>query len=74
MKNILHFQINLNKDKPEIISKFMEITKSKLSDDWDVICSPYIPSQMKLEDQNMVLYNFDMKQITLDQLKKMMGE
>ena len=79
MKNILHFQIPLGnrgiKDdlsiRPEILGGFMKIAQKVLGNEYYVVASPFIPSLLSDES---VLYNFDMAQITLAELKKILED
>jgi hypothetical protein len=74
MKNVLHFQIDtvdLQRQgiKLDDVARFLKVVQNQVKDDYYVIASPTIPSAMILEDEKMVLYNFEMKEINLDQLK-----
>lgn len=74
MKSILHFQIpvgtrGIQDDiliRPETIGKFLKLVKDKIGDDYLVITSPCTPSLLDYKGET--LYNFDMKQISIEEL------
>ena len=76
-KKILHFQIPLLEGttitnafavSQEIITSFVAQVKEKIGDEYIVMASPFMP---QLIDENN-LYNFDAKQVSLDELKNML--
>jgi hypothetical protein len=77
-KKILHLQIPVRENSsrndeltigPELLGKFLKLIKDNIGDDWEIITSPCLPGTNPEEE----VYNFDMKQITLDELKSMIG-
>lgn len=77
---VIHFQIPLLKTakKPERYAinldnaiQFLEIIKSKLGKDYAIISSPFLPTALTEETE---ILNFDMRQVTLKELKLMMKE
>lgn len=75
-KKILHFQLPIDeksaiKDKilisPELTLKFNDFMKEKLGEQFEVIISPFLPVCSK----DCEMYNFDIKQLTIDELKIM---
>jgi hypothetical protein len=81
MKKILHLQIPLIKGEPHFqdrfavsadnLGKFLNMIRSALGDEFVVVASPCEPSLLSEEDK---LYNFNMEQITLKELKEMISE
>lgn len=74
MKNILHLQVDFSTDKvisPELLGKFVGLCQKKLGDDFVAIASTTEPSMVSEEHR---LYNFNMKQISLEELNSMIGE
>lgn len=76
-KKILHFQIPIRANsttrdqfsiEPETLGKFMKMIQEKIGKDFIVIASPCEPSLLSRKDS---LYNFNMEQITLAELKDM---
>jgi hypothetical protein len=70
MKTILHFQIPITASgqivlMPDIISKFMKLTKESLGEDYIVIASPCVPS---LSTDAVNFYNFDINQLNVEEL------
>jgi hypothetical protein len=74
---ILHLQIPIRNTKrnndlirinPELLGEFMKLLKSQLNNEFVIVASPCIPS---LLSDNDVLYNFDMKEITLSEIKSL---
>lgn len=77
-KKILHLQIPVREGSTiendltvsaELMGKFLELIKNNIGNEWKVITSPCLPGT----DPEEEVYNFDMKQITLDELKSMIG-
>jgi diphthamide synthase subunit DPH2 len=73
MKKILHFQFELKKDgfpliSPTMLSKFMKLMNDRLGDEFVLVTSPCTPSLLSPDDK---LYNFDMSQISFQELMKM---
>jgi hypothetical protein len=80
-KKILHFQIPLLENKhyvkdalaisPELLGKFLTLIKDKLGEEFVVITSPCCPG---IIGDDTILYNFDLNQISLDELKEMLNK
>jgi hypothetical protein len=75
---ILHFQIPLKENAkikdsfaitPNLLGQFMNFVKEKVGDEFTVVASPCAPGIIGEDD---ILYNFDMTQITLRELKELM--
>jgi hypothetical protein len=65
---ILHFQVPMDKDKyisPDVIGKFVKLIKEKIGDEYFVLSTPCVPT---LLDSENTLLNFDMKQISINEL------
>jgi hypothetical protein len=74
---ILHFQIPLKdnariKDSfaitPNLLGQFMNFIKEKVGNEFIVVASPCVPGIIGEDD---ILYNLDMKQITLKEIKEL---
>lgn len=78
--NILHFQVPLLDNgrvdnlaiRPETLGKFLQLIKNRVGDDYAVVASPCVPSL--LDYKGDLLYNFDMKQITVNDLISMIND
>ena len=81
MKNIIHFQIPIREGKTtiqdaysissQVLGKFMQLAENRLGLDYKVIASPCLPS---LLSKDSVVYNFDMKQLSVEELTKILEE
>jgi hypothetical protein len=80
MKNILHLQMPLvegSKVKDSLsvsarlMGEFVHMIQDKLGDNYIVVASPCEPS---LLSEDSLLWNFDMKQVSLNELKRMLKE
>jgi len=73
-KKIIHFQVPLHDGKyilpVEIMEKFLSKMEEKIGKDYDIICSPFIPSTIQ-PNKNFV--NFDAKQLILEDFNKLLG-
>lgn len=73
---ILHLQIPSKRIKakdsfaitPQLLGDFMNFIKEKMGDEFTVIASPCVPSLLSDED---IVYNFDMKEIKLAEIKEL---
>jgi hypothetical protein len=73
MKKILHFQLALKDNgfplvSAEFFNRVMKVLHDKLDDEFIIVASPCVPSLLSPEDK---LYNFDMSQISFEELMKM---
>jgi hypothetical protein len=80
MKNILHLQIpifegskvkNSLSVSARLMGEFLYMIQEKLGNDYIVVASPCEPS---LLSEDSLLWNFDMKQVSLNELKRMLKE
>jgi hypothetical protein len=70
MKNILHIQIDTEKNKPnyigaEMLGNFVKLLRNQLGDDFIVIASPGRP---ELYGEEFKLYNFEVSQLSKEEL------
>jgi len=56
---------------PDVLGKFLKLLKDVLGDEWHIIASPFLPSELVIKDEGTFLYNFDMKQMDIDELTKL---
>jgi hypothetical protein len=73
MKKILHFQFELASNghpviSPDMLGKFMKLMNDRLGDEFVLVTSPCTPSLLSPDDK---LYNFDMSQISFQELLRM---
>lgn len=79
MKKIIHFEIptgdrsirNDFKISAETLGKFVRLIQEKLGEDWVVITSPMKPS---LTEDMEHFYNFELKQLSKEELLDMINE
>jgi hypothetical protein len=79
MRKILHLQIPLKNKKinnnfaitPEYLGQFMKWIQEKVGDEFIVIASPCLPG---LIGEDNILYNIDLTQINIKNLRKVLGE
>lgn len=79
MKKIIHFEIPIG-DRPikndfkisvETLGKFVRLIQEKLGEDWIVITSPMKPS---LTEDMENFYNFELKQLSKEEVLDMINE
>lgn len=76
MKKIIHFKVPLlnrgMKDdmaiSPEILGRFLKLIKEHLGEEFIVIASPFDPSELRIDNEELRALNFDMKQISVEDL------
>ena len=79
VKKILHLQIPMGKSvdrlllSPSLVNIFAKLIQNKLSDEWIVISSPMIPSMWNGDDFEPTS-NFDMTQVTKEELMMLIGK
>lgn len=79
---ILHFQIPVNFDRgikddfgisPERLGQFLRFIKKQVGEDYCIIASPMSPSALDFDGETQV-FNFDMKQISIEELIELIKE
>jgi hypothetical protein len=73
MKNILHIEINTNKDYknfigPDLLLQFISFLESKLGSNFKVVASSGKP---ELYSEEYKLYNFEVGQLSKEELLKL---
>lgn len=71
MKNIIHFKFDLNEYQPDVVGKFLKFLQERLGEDFQVIASPFDPSMADIQNNNLKLYNFQLNEISIEELKKL---
>jgi len=76
VKKIIHFKVPLlNRGmmddlaiRPETLRKFLELIKGHLGEEFIVTASPFDPSELRIDNEELRVLNFDMKQISVEDL------
>lgn len=82
MKRVIHFKVPLLNNgmvdrlaiSPELLGKFLQLIKNHLGDEFLITASPLEPSELVLEGSELKFYNFDMEQIGVEELIKLIKE